>query len=125
MSTNCSVLWSSLRTLELTSEFTSTLEPAKAYCTPGDSKRNQKLASALAHIGATSSDEKTVTACSVEFLYPEGDGNHSILLRMAQNKKLQREEIEQFQSLVDDLVQKVSADEIDWSKKDGNSLLFG
>jgi hypothetical protein len=125
MSTDCSALWSSLRTLELTSQFTSTpVEPAKYHSSifgdRKDHKRHQKLASALAHIGASSSDAKTVTACSVELLYPEGGGNPIILLRVAQNKRVQREEIAQLQRLVDGLVEEVSTlDECDWSTQDG------
>jgi len=49
-------------------------------------KWHQKVASVLALIGATSSDAKTVTACSAEVSYPS-DSNHTvIILRVAQNQ---------------------------------------
>jgi hypothetical protein len=131
MSTNCSALWSSLRTLELTSHFTSKSTPeefAEAYydsIPEKHHKQHHKFASALAYIGATSSDSESVTACSVElFFSPEGEGNYSILLRVAQNKKVERNEIDQLQGLVDGLVQKVSAYESDWSTNDGKFFII-
>jgi hypothetical protein len=118
MSKNYSALWSLLRTLE-TDQFTSTfVGPAKGYSTffgsIEDKKhhmRHQKLASGLAHIGATSSDAKTVTACSVEVTYPEGTNGPVIILRMAQNKQVDEEEKSRLQSLVNDLVTEISAQE--------------
>jgi len=71
MSTNYSALRSSLHSLKLTSQFTSTpVEHAKAYDSFfGDNKdkkpkiQHQKL-SAVAYIGATSPDTKAVTSSS-------------------------------------------------------------
>jgi UDP-N-acetylenolpyruvoylglucosamine reductase len=77
------------------------IEPVKAYKTYifGDQtdqklhKRHQKLPSALAHIGATLFDAKTIAACSNELFYAEGTANPMILLRVVQNKQVQSEEI--------------------------------
>lgn len=111
-----SALWSSLRTLELTRQLTSTHEdPAKFYHTsfPGHHsdkkvhKRHQKLATALAHIGASSPDAKTVTACSVEVSYPNGNPTPMVILRIAQNNLVGGEELAKLQTLVDDLVQEI------------------
>jgi len=131
MSTNFSALWSSLCTLELTRRYTSTpAEPDHAYKTSffRDTKdkklhkQHQKLASALAYICATSPGAENVTACSVEVSYPAGNdtNNSMIILRVAQNKEVEREEITKLQSLVDGFVNEVSTlDESDWSTKDG------
>jgi hypothetical protein len=67
------------------------VDPVKSYHTsfPGDKKvhkRYQKLATALAHIGASSPDAKTVTAYLFEVSYPEGSGVSMVILRIAQNK---------------------------------------
>ena len=85
MSTEHSALWSALRTLELTRQFTSArVEAAKAYHpnVPGKTlddadktihRHHQKLASALALIGASSPDAKIVTACSVKVSFLKGN----------------------------------------------------
>jgi hypothetical protein len=68
--------------VELTRQFTSArVEAAEAYFTGkyvdhADKtihRRHQKLASALALIGASSPDAKTVTACSVEVSFLKGN----------------------------------------------------
>jgi len=116
MSVKYSALWSSLRTLELTRQFTSThADPAKSYYAsfPRDDsdkkvhRRHQKLATALAHIGASSPDAKTVTACSVEVSFIEGSGIPMIILRIAQNKRVEGAELAKLQNLVDDLAEEV------------------
>ncbi|KIM83277.1 hypothetical protein PILCRDRAFT_7235 [Piloderma croceum F 1598] len=148
MSSRYSALWSSLRTLELTSQFTSIpVDPPVAYETTffcdnkqvklhikterlssfywADygrlvklHKRHQKVASALALIGATSSDAKTVTACSAEVSYAS-DSNHTvIILRVAQNQRMQGRDISKLQNLVDGLLGEISRHEQDvWADK--------
>jgi hypothetical protein len=126
---NYSALWSSLRTLELTNQFTTTsVEPAKSYETfYGDYKedqkhhmRHKKLASGLALINATSPDAKTVTACSVEVTYTEDSDDPVFILRIAHNKLVNEKERSELQSLVDELVSKISAhDKSVWNDKQG------
>ena len=75
---------------------------------------------------ATSPSADDVTACSVEVSYPAGNdtNNPMIILRVAQNKEIKREEITNLQSLVAGLVNEVSTlDESDWSTKDGAFFL--
>jgi hypothetical protein len=150
MSTEHSALWSALRTLELTRQFTSPrVEAAKAYPTniPGKNfddagkaitihRRHQKLASAVALIGASSSDVKTVTACSVEVSFlksnddPEGSGDPGckdkpiVILRLAQNKGIVEAELVKLKSLVDDLVREICIQKPNvWVNKDSASFL--
>jgi hypothetical protein len=129
MSENYSALWSSLRTLELTNQFTTTfVEHARGYDTfYGDNiedkkhdTRYNKLASALALIGAISPDAKTVTALSVEGTSPEDSDDLVFILRIAQNKLVTEKEKSELQSLVEELVSKISAhDKSVWNTKDG------
>ena len=143
MSTEYSALWSALRTLELTRQFTSArVEASKAYYTniPGklgdDAKktihrRHQKLASALALIGESSSDANTVTACSVEMSFLKRDDEVAdsvdpamVVLRLAQNKMIGEAELGKLQSLVDGLVREISMQQPNvWAVKDGASFL--
>lgn len=119
MSTKYSALWSSLRTLELISPFTSIrVDPPVAYETPffgGKEvrlyKRHQKVASALALIGATSSDVQTVTACSAEVSYPSNSSCTVVILRVAQNQRMPGREIFKLQDLVDGLMAEISRHE--------------
>jgi len=142
MSTEHSALWSALRTLELTRQFTSArVEAAKAYH-PDKTihRRHQKLASALALIGASSPDAKTVTACSVEVSFLKGNdelegnddpvgsdgpgGDPAVVLRLAQNKRIVNAELAKLQSLVDNLVREICMQQPDvWAVKDGASFL--
>ena len=153
MSTEHSALWSALRTLELTRQFTlPRVEAAKTYHTniPGNDadkaihRCHQKLASAVALIGASSSDAKTVAACSVEVSFlksnddPEGSDDPGgsddpmaggsdkpvVILRLAQNKGIVEAELAKLQSLVDDLVQEICIQKPNfWAVKDGVSFL--
>jgi hypothetical protein len=148
MSTEHSALWSALHTLELTRQFTSPrVEAAKAYHTniPGKNfddadqaihLRHQKLASAVALIGASSPDAKTVTACSVEVSFlksnddpegsddPGGSDKPVVVLRLAQNKGIVEAELAKLQSLVDDLMQEICMQKPNvWAVKDGASFL--
>jgi hypothetical protein len=152
MSTEHSALWSALHTLELTRRFTSPrVEAAKVYHTniPGRNvddaektihQRHQKLASALALIGASSSDARTVTACSVEVSFlksndelegsddPVGSddsgGDPAVILRLAQNKGIVGAELVKLQSLVDGLVKEIYKQQPNvWAVKDGASFL--
>jgi hypothetical protein len=152
MSTEHSTLWSALRTLELTRQFTSArVEAAKAYHTnvPGKTlgdadktihQRHRMLASALALIGASSPDAKTVTACSVEVSFLKGNdelessddpvgsdgpgGDPAVVLRLAQNKRIVGAELAKLQSLVDDLVEEIHMQQPNvWAVKDGASFL--
>jgi hypothetical protein len=140
MPTNDSAIWSSLRTLKLTRQFTSAhVEPSKAYhayIPGGDTdkvihRHHQKLASALALIGANSPDTKSVTACSVEVSYPngsdgpEGSGGPEVILRVAQNKGVDEAELAKLQSLVDGLVRKINMQRPNvWTIRDGASFLI-
>jgi hypothetical protein len=72
------------------------VDPPVAYKTHvfGDTmvkhhKQHQKVASALAFIGATSSDAKTVTACSFEVSFPSDSNRTAVILRVAQNQRIQ------------------------------------
>jgi len=124
MSKNYSALWSSLRTLELINQFTLTpVELVKGYSTFFDNIKDKKhmWASGLAHIGATSSDAKTVTACSIEVMYPEVGDDPVVILRMAQNKQVDEEEK---LKLVNDLVMEIASQEKRvWNTK-GSVLSF-
>jgi hypothetical protein len=64
-----------------------------------------EVASALALIGATASDAKTVTACSAEV----SDSNHTaVILRIAPNQRMQGRDISKLQKLVDGLMREIS-----------------
>jgi hypothetical protein len=152
MSTEHSALWSALRTVELTRQFTSArVEAAKAYHTnvPGKTlddanktvhRRHQKLTSALALIGASSPDVNTVTACSIEVSFLKGNdelegsddpvgsdgpgGDLAVVLRLAQNKSIVGAELAKLQSLVDNLVKEIHMQQQDvWAIKDGAFFL--
>ena len=147
MSTEHSALWSALRTLELTRQFASPrVEAAKAYHIniPGKNfddadkaiHRRQKLASAVALIGANSPDARPVTACSVEMSFlksnddpegnddPGGSNKPVVVLRLAQNKGIVEAELAKLQSLVDDLVQEICMRKQNvWAVKDGAFFL--
>jgi hypothetical protein len=103
------------------------VETSKAYhgYIPGDEvihRRHQKLASALALIGANSPD---VTACSVEVSYPNGSGGPKVILRVAQNKGVDEAELAKLQSLVDGLVREINVQRPNvWTVKDGASFLI-
>ena len=84
MLTEHSALWSALRTLELTRQFTSRVEAAKVYHTnilgkhvDGADKtihrHHEKLASAVALVGASSPDATTFTPFSVEVSFLKGN----------------------------------------------------
>jgi hypothetical protein len=81
------------------------VDPVKSYHTsfPGDKKVHkcyQKLATALAHIGASSPDAKTVTAYLFEVSYPEGSGVSMVILRIAQNKLVGEAELAKLQNFL-------------------------
>jgi hypothetical protein len=126
MSPKYSALWSSLHTLEFTSQLTSIpVDPPVAYKTHvfGDTmvkhhKQHQKVASALAFIGATSSDAKTVTACSSEVSFPSDSNRTAVILRVAQNQWIQGRDMSELQNLVDGLMGEISRHEPDvWTDK--------
>ena len=104
MLTEHSTHWSALRTFELTREFTSArVEAVKVYHTsiPGKHvdgadktihRHHEKLASAVALVGASSPDATTFTPFSVEVSFLKGNddrgGPAAVVLRLAQNKKI-------------------------------------
>jgi hypothetical protein len=81
-------------------------------------KRHQKVASALAFIGATSSYATTVTACSAEVSYPSDSNRMVVILRVAQNQRMQGSDISNLQNLAVDLMKEISRHEQDvWADK--------
>ena len=68
---------------------------------------HKKQVSAIAFIGASTPDAKTVTTCFVEVLYlnssndPEGSSGPEVILWVAQNKGVDEAELAKLQSLVD------------------------
>jgi hypothetical protein len=86
-------------------------------------KRQQKLCTSIAIIGASSPDSQTVTACCAEVFSHEQESNPevspmNIVLRLAQNRAIPVAEKLEFQNLVDGLVREVSSmDKAVWSDK--------
>jgi hypothetical protein len=115
-------IWSSLFTLESTSQYA---EPSKTYNSlprgatggpPKLHKRHQTLAAAVAIIGASSPESNTVTACSTEISFP------TVILRIAQNQVVDQNELRRLQDLVDVVIQEVQGRDIDWAVKSGMSF---
>lgn len=117
-------IWSSLFVLESTDpHVNSGREPARSYLSKlkGGTKhqrfsqRQQKLAAAIAFVGASLPNGKNVTACSVEISDLDEGGPTKITLRIAQNQLVSKGTITDLQSMVDQVVEEVSKE--DWSDK--------
>jgi hypothetical protein len=119
-----SSIWSSLITLQSVLPYTSIKqEPSQTFfppsATPITHERHQKLASAVAFIGATSPDSKTVTACSSEISSPDKDERRVVALRIAQNQPITAAEMTRFRDLLKVLVDEVLSCNVDWNIKEG------
>jgi hypothetical protein len=128
---NHSAIWSSLFTLDTIRPFTTAKQdPALSYHPLTDeilpdqkqlilNRRHTKLATAVAWIGASSPESKTVTACSSEVKFPKDNEPPVITLRIAQNQPITDAEMENFRGLLKVLIeeiQKCNADE--WNVKE-------
>jgi hypothetical protein len=129
-----SAIWSSLITLQSVCPYASIKqEPSQTFFplsnTPTTSKElrmnkhHQKLAAAIAFIGATSPDSKTVTACSSEISFPNENEQQAVTLRIAQNQPIAAAEMERFRDLLKVLVNDVLSCNVDWNIKKGLFLL--
>jgi hypothetical protein len=123
LSQDHSATWSSLSTLEsILSHASVPKEHPNAYFSyserPTDphrtkefrlnlNKRHQKLATAVALIGASSPESKTVTACCIEVLFRKDVEQPAITLRIAQNQPIVAAEMEGFQQLLNMLIGEV------------------
>lgn len=114
-----SAVWSSLFILESANRY---IPASKLREHPQTKKRHETLANAVALIGASSSNSKTDTACTIEILSLNAT-HPAITLRLAQNQVVSMADKEDLQDLVDILVQNVlECDERIW--RDGDGALY-
>jgi hypothetical protein len=130
---NHSAIWSSLFTLDTVRPFTSIVKDTAHTYNPLTilnldqkqsrlNKRHHKLATAVACIGASTPESKTVTACSAEVWFLPESEQPIITLRIAQNRMIPDYEMGKIRKLLHGVTQEIvkySAEE--WNIREGMS----